>query len=255
MPVFGTTKSRALTQSGLLLFRKQEALIVTADSLFPTPLYANQFSLDFAGDPGFVGGGEHVDFAADAEVGEVDAGLDGEAGVWQDLADIMSFEVVEVCAGAVDFVSDVVAGAMGEVVGETGGANNGACGIISLEPADCAAFGEGLLDGADRRVARIADDFEDELLAFGRFAADYAGPGDVVEDAVGIIDAAPDIDEEEVTLLDLGGVVGGGLVVRVGAVGVDADVGTVFPDEICALHALAQPLHHIEFGDFAAACR
>ena len=111
--------------------------------------------------------------------------------------------------------------------------------------------GEGLLDGADGSVARVADGFKDELLALAGFAADDAGPGDVVEDAVGLVDATPDIDQQEVAFLDFGGVVGGGLVVRVGAVGVDADVGAVFPDEICALHAVAEPLHHVEFGDFA----
>ena len=147
---------------------------------------SHQFSLDFAGDPGFAGGGEHVDFAADAELGEVDAGLDGEAGVGQEPALVVGLEVVEVRAGAVNFVGDVVAGAVGEVVGESGRADDGAGRIVGFEAADGAAVGEGLLDGGDGSVAGVADGFKDALLALAGFAADDAGPGDVVEDAVGL---------------------------------------------------------------------
>ena len=64
------------------------------------------------------GGGDHVDFAAEAEfAGEVEAGFDGEAGVGEDEADVVGFEVVEVGSGAVDFGADVVAGAVGEEFG------------------------------------------------------------------------------------------------------------------------------------------
>ena len=156
-----------------------------------TNLYAHEFALDFAGDPGFGLGGEHVDFAADAELGEVDAGLDGEAGVGENAALVVGFEVVEVRAGAVDFVGDVVAGAVGEVLGETGGADDGAGGIVGFESADGAASGKSLLDGGDGGVAGVADGFKDELLAGGGLAADDAGPGDVVVDGVGLVDAGP----------------------------------------------------------------
>ncbi len=77
----------------------------------------------------------------------------------------MGFEIVEVGAGAVDLVGDVVAGAVGEVLGEAGGADDGAGGIVGLESADGAAGGEGLLDGGDGGVAGVADGFKDKLLA------------------------------------------------------------------------------------------
>ena len=93
--------------------------------------------LDAAGDPGFAGGGEHVDFTAHAKFGQVDAGLDGEAGVGQDAALVVSFKIVEVRAGTVNLVRDVVAGAMGEEVAKAGGANDGAGCIIGLEAANC----------------------------------------------------------------------------------------------------------------------
>ena len=107
------------------------------------------------------------------------------------LALVVGFEIVEVRAGAVDFVGDVVAGAVREILGEAGGANHGAGGVVGFEAADRAALGEGVFDGADGGIARVADGFEDVLLVLGGLAADDAGPGDVVEDAVGLVDAGP----------------------------------------------------------------
>ena len=108
--------------------------------------------------------GDHVDFAADAELRQIDAGLDRETGVGQEAALVVGFQVVEVRAGAVNLVGDVVAGAVGEVLGEAGGANYGAGGIVGLEAADGAVLGEGLLDGGDGGVAGVADGFKDVLL-------------------------------------------------------------------------------------------
>ena len=65
------------------------------------------------------GGGEHINFAADSKLGKVDAGFDGEAGVGKNAAFVVGFQVVEMGAGAVDFVSDVVSGAVGKVVGKS----------------------------------------------------------------------------------------------------------------------------------------
>ena len=131
----------------------------------------------------------------------------------QDAAHVVGFEVVEMRAGAVNLVRDVVAGAMGEEISEAGGANDGAGGIVGLEAADGPVRGEGLLDSGDRGVARAADGVKDELLFLRGLAADDAGPGDVVEDAGRRVETAPDIDEEEVALADGRGALGGGLVV------------------------------------------
>ena len=154
-------------------------------------LDADEFLLDAAGDPGFAGGGEHVDLAADAELGEVDAGLDGEAGVGQKLAHVVGLEVVKVRAGAVNLVGDVVAGAVGEELGKAGRADDGAGGVVGLEAADGAVLGEGLLDGVDGGVAGVADGLKDKLLLGRGLAADDGGPGDVVVDAGGSGESAP----------------------------------------------------------------
>src|SRR5262249_49843595 len=55
---------------------------------------------------------EHVDLAADAELGEVDARLDGEAGARQDAALLVGLQVVHVGAVAVDLLADRVPGAV-----------------------------------------------------------------------------------------------------------------------------------------------
>ncbi len=58
----------------------------------------------------------------------------------------------------------------------------------------------------------------------------------------------PDVDEDEIAVSNGEGMGGGGLVVGVGAVGADADVGAVFPDEVFAAHGFGEPLDHVEFG-------
>ena len=57
-----------------------------------------------------------VDFGTDAELGQVDARLDGEADAGDDAAGVVGLEVVQVDALAVDGVVDAVAQAVGEVV-------------------------------------------------------------------------------------------------------------------------------------------
>src|SRR5437764_13402346 len=92
----------------------------------------DEFGLDAPGDFGFACAGDHVDFAADAEgiriaaVGtwEIEAGFHGEAGVGEDEALVVGFEIVEVSAVSVELGADVVAGAMSEKFTEAGFAND-----------------------------------------------------------------------------------------------------------------------------------
>ena len=149
---------------------------------------AQEFVLARAGDDCSIWIGNHVDLVADTELaGEVEAGLDGEAGVGQDEALVVSFEVVEVGSAAVEFGADVVAGAMGEEVGETGGTDDVAGGVVCLPAYDGRVGGERLLDGRDGGVASVADDVEDGVFAFGGSAIEDGGPSDVVPDCGGIV--------------------------------------------------------------------
>src|SRR5258708_10120458 len=154
----------------------------------------DEVGVDAAGDLGFAFAGDHVELAANAEgigiaggAGEVEAGFDGEAGVGQDEALVVGFEVVEMCAVAVEDGADVVAGAMGEKVAEAGFADDVAGGVVGLPAGDGSICGKGLLHGFDGGVAGVADGGEDELLAGRGFAAYDTSPGDVVPDGGGLV--------------------------------------------------------------------
>src|SRR3954465_14600600 len=76
----------------------------------------NQFRLHFAADLGFAVAHDHVNLTAHAELGQINAGLDGEAGVGDDLAVVLGLEIVHVSAGGVDLDSDGVPGAVRKIL-------------------------------------------------------------------------------------------------------------------------------------------
>jgi hypothetical protein len=213
---------------------------------------AEEFGLDAAGDLRGTFAGDHVNFAADAEfAGEIESGFDGEAGVGEDEALVVGFEIVEMRSAAMQVRGDAVAGAMGEEVGETGGTDDVSGSLIGLPASNGLVVGVGLGDGGDGGVAGVANGGEDELLALGGLAVHHAGPGDVVEDGVGLGgELAPDIDEDEVAGADGAGGFGRGLVVGVGGVGADGDVGAMLPGEAVGAHGGLEVLDH---GDLAGA--
>ncbi len=208
--------------------------------------------MDFAGDPGFAGGGEHVDFAADSEFGEIDAGFDGEAGVGEDEALVVGFKVIQIRTGAVYLIADIVAGTVGEVLGKPCGVDDGTGGVIGLKTVDGTVGGKGGFDILDGGIAGGGDGAEDVLLFFGWLAADDSGPGDVVVDGCFLVKAAPDVDEEEVAVFDGRAVPGGGVVVGVGGVLVDADVRAVLPGDSVGGHLVAEPFFQVVLGEFIA---
>jgi len=67
----------------------------------------------------------------------------------------------EVRARSVQFLADVVAGAMGEEFTEASRANDGTSRVVSLEAADRAVLGKGALDRMDGRIAGIHNRIED----------------------------------------------------------------------------------------------
>ena len=157
---------------------------------------------------------------------------------------------------------DVVAGAVGEEVAEAGVADDGAGCVVGLPAGDGTAFGVGALDGVDGGVARVADGIEDELLAVGGFAADDAGPGDVVPDGggVGLLGLAgagqlgPDVDEDEVAVAQGARGLAGGLVVGVGGVGAGAAVGAMVGPEAGLDDLGVEELDDVELGDGRCRC-
>src|ERR1700722_8747154 len=102
--------------------------------------------------------------------------------------------------------------------------------IVAFVPTDQPPLSKRLLHGGDGRVSRIPHGFKDQLLALRRFAAYNSGPGNVVEHTARFIEASPDVDEDKIAFADGSCFLSRRLIVRVGAVGIGAHVGAIFPN-------------------------
>ena len=100
-----------------------------------------------AGDvDGTVAVDEHVDLAADAEVGQIDSRFDGKAGPSEHSAVFVRFEIVHVRAVAVDLLADAVAGAVDEEVAVARLSDHVARGLIDFPALERMSHGEGITD-------------------------------------------------------------------------------------------------------------
>src|SRR5262249_970299 len=144
---------------------------------------------------------DHVDLAAYAELRQVDAGLDGEAGVGDDLAVVLGLEVVHVGAGGVDLDPDRVPGAMRKIFSVTFRGDVVARRLVHFPAADAALGREGVLYDFDTGIASAAHDLEDLLLLGGRLTHD-ARPRDVVVDRVRFVELRPHVEQNEVAVAD-----------------------------------------------------
>lgn len=212
-------------------------------------LEGEQGGLDAAGDLGGGFGAEDIDFAANAEFGEVDAGFDGEEGAGDDGAVVVGLVVVHIGAVAVDLLADGVAGAVEEVLVEGAFFEEAAAGIVDFEAVELPALTGGGLDAADGGVAGAGDGGKDVEHGVGRIGAAEAGPGDVVVDGAGGFVLGPEVDQEEVAGEDGGMAAGGGLVVGIGGVGVDGDDGAVIGEEVFRFKRGEDEVFDVEFGE------
>ncbi len=124
-----------------------------------------------------------VHLGPDAEAGQVDAGLDREAGPRDEAPLVVRFEVVHVGAGAVHLGADRVAGAVKEVLAEAPLADRTAGRVVHLEAAQQAAGAYALLDKLHGAVARLGHDLENVGDFRRRLRAAETRPRDVVVDA------------------------------------------------------------------------
>src|SRR5271157_2608556 len=190
----GVYAAQAVSFQGNLLRRFRSPVPRRSDS--------HQLLLNLSRDPGLARSGEHVHLAAHAELRQIDAGLDGEAGVGQQEALIVGFKIIKMRAGAVQLLGDVVTRAMGKEIAETGCADHRPRRIVGLVAANRPALGKGRLHGGDGRVAGVAHRLEDQLFLPRRLAPHHPGPGDVIEDAARLFLAAPDVDEHKIAIAD-----------------------------------------------------
>src|SRR5882757_4911299 len=77
---------------------------------------------------------QHIYLAAHSKFREIDSRFHGEAGVGQDQALVVGFEVVEVGSVAVGFGGDAMPRPMGEVLSEAGTANHRTGSVVGLPP-------------------------------------------------------------------------------------------------------------------------
>ena len=98
-------------------------------------------------------------------------------------------------------------------------------------------------------VAASPDDVEDLRLPVGRRRGAHRAPGDVAVDRVRRLRLRPQVDEQEVAALDEGALLGGGLVVGIGGVGVDADVGIALRPQAGTVEGLEDELLDVELAD------
>src|SRR5262249_6804814 len=104
---------------------------------------------------------EDVDLAADAELGQVDAGLDRETGARQDAAILVRLQVVHVGAVAVRLLADGVAGAVDEIFPVAGLVDHLAGGLVHLPALQYHAVLKTLADAVDGGVTGRGHDVED----------------------------------------------------------------------------------------------
>src|SRR6185312_3717392 len=84
----------------------------------------NQLALYSSSHSGFSRSSHHVHFTANAKFRQIDSGLNGKTGVRKNQSLIVSFKIIEICAAAMDFCTDVMAGAMREVFAKTCGTDH-----------------------------------------------------------------------------------------------------------------------------------
>src|SRR5579872_4867654 len=195
---------------------------------------------------------EQVDFRANPELGQIHAGLDGEAGPRKNFALVVGFEIVHVRTGAVDFFPNGMAGAMEEIFTQAGAVDMRARCIVDFEAAQLAMGGDGILDALDGFIARGLHDVEHVLNPLGNFFAAIADPGDVVVDAAGLFQFSPHVDQHQVAAADLRARVLSRVVVRIGCVSVHSDVGTVIDEHAFLAIAGEDELLDVPLGDALA---
>src|SRR5262249_11933424 len=95
-----------------------------------------------------------------------------------------------------------MAGPMAEVLSVTGLVDHLARRLVDLPALQYLSRLEGLSDASDRRVTTRCDYLEN-LRVLGRdIAADESGPSQVAVDRPGPIELGPEIDEDEVALVN-----------------------------------------------------
>src|SRR5579863_5288576 len=189
----------------------------------------DQFPLHRASSGSRIRGNENVNFGSNAEVFEIDSGLDREERSRHDKALIVCFEIVHVRARPVYLGSDRVSCAVDKAIREAPAANVISRRVVNFESPNVTLRFDSAGDRFDGPISGIPNCFEHFQHAIGWGAAE-ARPGDVVEDGLGLIELCPHVDENEIS--GMNGSIGfrSWLVMRIASMGVHGDNRTAVGD-------------------------
>ncbi len=127
--------------------------------------------LDGGAGVGAVGRHEYVDLRANAELWQVDAGLDGEADTGDDSAGVVGLEPVQIDRLAVDLKPDTVTQPVGEVLAVAPAVDVLSGYLVGLPAQGRSAMVVGVLQIMERGVSCADDD----LSAVSRWSANCSG--------------------------------------------------------------------------------
>src|SRR5271165_2912666 len=163
-PAPGISQPSAGASTDIMLIDSAGAVFVFSVVEFAISDVHN-LALDFPGDFSGFGTHQHVDLAAHAKLRQVDAGLDGEAGVGKNLPLVMNFEIVHVGAVGMDVGADGMSRSMNKIIAVAGFLNVAAGGAIDFPSGDAAAAVNGVEHRLYAGVAGVAHNVENFLHA------------------------------------------------------------------------------------------
>src|SRR5271166_3375317 len=121
-----------------------------------------------------------------------------------DAPNVARFQAIHIGSRSVHFLADVVAGAMHEILGESGFTDDLARGAIDLPTFDGAAGADIFLHVLYGGIACLADNGENLGILFGYLVAKKSSPGNVVVNAVGSEGFGPDVEQQQIAPLYCG---------------------------------------------------
>src|SRR5436305_1565984 len=178
---------------------------------------------------------QHVHFAAYTELRQVHAWLNRKTTVRQNAALVVDLQVVHISAVGVNLCADGMSGPVNEVVAVSGFGNALPHRIIHLIARNLLACSDGILHELNSGVARLAHNFENFPRAVRRRGANEARPCDVVIHSIRRVLLRPNIEQNEVAFTDRQRVLAVWTIVRVTAVRIHRDHGSIAGDQILAV--------------------
>ena len=146
----------------------------------------------------------HVNLAANTEFGQIDSRLDCEQRPRQDPSRVAGFQIIHVSPVAMDFLSQIVARAMTEVLTVPRLLNDTAHSIINFPARDGASGRESCLHTRNSGVTCGGYDSEDLRKVLGYGNGNTAGAGQVTVAGARRLQASPQVHQHKISFANGG---------------------------------------------------